>query len=668
MAGGVALALAPRLDTAVDPAPAAAATGHRARLRLVAATTGAMALGLEVIWTRLFAQVLHNSVYSFAAVALVFVVAIAIGAGASAVALRRHGARGVAAAGLVAAAAATAGGFWLFMWWTDGLGYVGMRSGLGEYLLRIIALAAATAGPAAVASGMVLPALWAAWGRDRVARPLGDLTAANTFGGIAGALAAGFVAVPVIGVRGSLLLVAVGYVLLADVAAPRRAGWPRRLAYAALLAVILANPLRAPLVHLRSDDESLRALAEGASGTVSVVQTADDLQLRLDNYYVLGGSAAATGERRLGLLPLLLHADPRRAAFIGLATGITASAAPALGVADTTVVELVPEVAAAARRHFAAWNGGLLERPDVHLVAGDGRRWLAAQDGTFDVIVSDLFVPWQAGAGSLYTREMYAAAARRLAPGGLFCQWLPLYQLTREEFALIARTFTDVFPAATLWRADFYPDRPVVGLVGQLAPRAMDRDAMRRRVDALPDWARDPLLATPRGLWMLSVGNLADAAPLLPGTDLNSDDRPVLEFLAPRLTRINADGDKDWFTGPSLAEFYDAFAPRAEGAADLFLGGGDDVTEARRAGRLLYHYALAATRHDADEAARDEAAVRALVPDVVAGAESADALGTLADARRGLDELREEQAAVRQRLEAMERQLSELSRPREETR
>src|SRR2546425_6900647 len=37
------------------------------RLRMVAASTGALGLGLEVLWTRLFAQVLHNSVYSFTA-------------------------------------------------------------------------------------------------------------------------------------------------------------------------------------------------------------------------------------------------------------------------------------------------------------------------------------------------------------------------------------------------------------------------------------------------------------------------------------------------------------------------------------------------------------------------------------------------------------------------
>src|SRR5262249_31336986 len=145
--------------------------------------------------------------------------------------------------------------------------------------------------------------------------------------------------------------------------------------------------------------------------------------------------------------------------------GISASAATVLGLADTTVVEVVPEVADAARAQFAAWNGGLLDRSDVHLVVDDGRRYLARTPEHFDVIVSDLFIPWHAGGGSLYAREMYEIVAAHLAPDGIFCQWLPLYQLTQEEFDIIAHTFLSVFPNAGVWRADFYPNRPVVGLI-----------------------------------------------------------------------------------------------------------------------------------------------------------------------------------------------------------
>jgi hypothetical protein len=185
--------------------------------------------------------------------------------------------------------------------------------------------------------------------------------------------------------------------------------------------------------------------------------------------------------------------------------------------------------------------------------------------------------------------------------------------------AACARTFAAECPVTTTWRADFYPDRPVIRLVGPMAPRPIDRDSAARRVAAPPDWARDSPLAAARGLGMLSVDSVAEAAGRLPGTDLKRDDRPVLEFPVP-LTRVGADGGQDRFTGAPPAGFTDA-----------------------------------------DEAARDEAAVRALVPDVGAGEESGAAFSALADLRR-------EQESARGRREAMAQGLGELSRDRREAR
>ena len=593
----------------------------RGRLRFVAAGVGALGLGLEVLWTHLFAQVLHNSVYSFTAVIVVFLIAIASDAALAAFILRRAAPSAVATTALVTAAGGTVAGLWLFVYLTDGLTYFGMRTRLLEYLLRITALAAVTVGPTAIASGMVLPALWAAWSdRLSAAHPLGDLSAANFFGGVLGTMATGFLIIPILGIRGSLLATAVMYLLLADLLAPAQ-GRFRPLAYAVLLAAVVANPMRAPLVHLRSEGETLREMAEGASGIVTVTEGGGDLQLRLDNYYVMGRSAAAVSERRQGLLPLLLHPNPRSVAFIGLATGISASAGPALGVEQTTVVELVPEVVTAARKHFAVWNAKLLERPDVHLVIDDGRRYLAANDDRFDVIVSDLFVPWNPGTGNLYAREMYESAARRLAPDGLFCQWLPLYQLRREEFDIIVRTFLTVFPQVSLWRDDFYSELPVVGLVGQFKPRPLDLTRIRERVLHLPEWSKDPLFSIPAGLVMLYVGNLSVVSDLFASAPLNTDDRPLIEFLAPRLTRVNAISDTDWFTGKTLAEFYDSLERRLAGIPDPSFPASKEIAAARRAGTALYHYTVAATRHDDATAAHYQAEVRELVPEVISAAD-----------------------------------------------
>jgi len=455
-----------------------------------------------------------------------------------------------------------------------------------------------------------------------------------------------------------VLLAAVTYIVLADVVAPpERRG--RAVAYAALIVIVLANPLRAPLTHLAAG-ETLRRSVEGPAGIVTVVDSADDHQLRLDNFYVLGGSAAATNERRQGLLPLLLHPAPRRAAFIGMATGITASAGAALGVEETTVIELVPEVARLAATEFATWNAQLLERPGVRLVVDDGRRYLVTTAERYDVVVGDLFIPWHAGAGSLYAREMFETVAGRLAPGGLFCQWLPLYQLTREEFDVIARTFVAVFPSVTLWRDDFYANRPIVALVGQVAPPTLDLGSLRERIAALPAWSDDPLLSSPRGLAMLYLGNLAGAPAVLNTGPINTDDRPVIEFLAPRLTRMGPGGDKDWFTGEALDAFTEELAARSTSTPDPVLLADETLADARRAGRLLFRYALAVNRGDDAAAAGFEAEVRRLVPEVVAARERGAPVAALADARRTLGTLRAEQEQLRRQLQTMEQRLGEM--------
>lgn len=664
LAGLIALAIgdAERLTFSAPAQVSSSTTGQR-RLRLIAAGAGALGLSLEVLWTRLFAQVLHNSVYSFTAITIVFLLALALGAMGAAFLLRRLAPHSLAAGALLIAAGSTVSGIWIFVYWTNGLTYFGMRSGLVEYILRVVALAAITVGPTAIASGVVLPALWSSWGEpESAAHPLGDLSAANAFGGVCGAAATGFFFAPVLGVRSSLLVAAVSYLVLADLLTPLQSYF-RTLTYGVLLFIIIFDPVRAPLIHLRSQAETLQALTEGNHGVVSIVETEGDLQLRLDNYYVLGGSAAATNERRQGLVPLLLHPNPRRAAFIGLATGVSASAGPALSVEDTTIVELVPEVAEAARSHFGAWNAHLLERSDVHLILDDGRHYLAVTSERFDVIVSDLFIPWHAGTGNLYTREMYDLAARRLAPGGLFCQWLPLYQLTREEFDIITHTFLTIFPQASLWRDDFYPDRPVVALIGQLAPQPVELARVREALLRLPDWSRDPQLATSQGFLMLYAGDLTAAAELFTFASLNTDDRPLIEFLAPQLTRINAVGDKDWFTGEALAAFYDALDARLADSPGPFLPMSKEVRTAHRAGTALFHYALAAARHDDVTAARFQAEVSALVPTVIRAAD----IESSATSRQELAGLRAEQEQVRRRLEEMERQLEELATREDES-
>jgi len=273
---------------------------------------------------------------------------------------------------------------------------------------------------------------------------------------VAGSLIAGFLLLPWLGLWGSLRATALLYLAGAMIVAAGAGGRSARAlmlvpALGAILLFTVLDPTGLPRVSLRPGEELL-SVRESASGTVAVTQTDGVLELRLNGHYVVGGNGAITNDRRQAELPMLLYPQPRSVLFLGLGTGITAGAALFHPVERVTVAEIVPDVTAAAQEFFAPFANGVFTDPRAHIVAGDARMVLLADPQRYDVIVGDLFVPWHAGTGSLYTREQFQAVRDRLTADGVFAQWLPLYQLSWREFAVIAHTMLEVFPLVTVVR------------------------------------------------------------------------------------------------------------------------------------------------------------------------------------------------------------------------
>ncbi|MEE8581909.1 MAG: hypothetical protein V3T33_10000, partial [Myxococcota bacterium] len=427
---------------------------------------------------------------------------------------------------------------------TDGFRYVGTEeSGLGYPAVSILCVAV-TAGWALLPGSMIFPftvALAGAEGGEAIGTArgsgaqLGRLLAANTCGAIAGALFSPFVLLPLTGLWGAFLTLSFFYALpaifLRDSRLLSRRSREVLLAIGWIALLSLASPLSYPLTTL-GPDERLLDQHSSAAGLVSVVEKAGERLIRTDNHYALGGSAERIHQERQGHLPLLLHAAPRHVAFIGAATGITAGAALAHPVEEIDLVELVPSIASAARDFFSDSNRGIYADPRTRVVIDDARNFVRASAERFDVVVADLFVPWRSGTGALYTLEHFQAVRDHLAPDGLFCQWLPLYQLDEEEFRIIAATFVDVFPRSALFRGDFFGAFPIVALVGwEGRPPAPDRvHASIARFAAAGE--RDRWMTTPLGFWALYAGPLSALATRT--VDRNTDDRPRIEFLAAR--------------------------------------------------------------------------------------------------------------------------------------
>ena len=549
-------------------------------IAVIAFISGFATLGTEVIWTRLFAQVLQNSVYTYALVLVTFLAALALGSTVANRLCRLRIPPVILLAGLTCLAAmVTALSPWLFYSGTSGLGYVGAGLGWWEYLVAVTRVTVVVMLLPGIVIGVVLPFSLRVMQQhlESAGRAIGKLMAINTVGAIVGALVTGFGLLPMLGAWRTMLVLAALYfpatafLLLKELDQPLRAlRWATPLLCLGLVLPFLpVHRLRAITLDTHRD-ETLVDLIEGSHATAAVIERGGHKLIRVNNHYTLGGSGALESERNQALIPLLLHPEPNRVFFLGMGTGITAGAALQFPVEEITVCELLPEVVTLARRHLGPWVHGLFEDPRVTIHAQDGRNHLRRSPDRYDVIISDLFTPWEAGTGNLYTREHFQTVADRLKPGGLFAQWIPTYQVSRKEFSILANTMDAVFDQVLLWRGDLFPDQSAIALVGMNEAQPLDPQVPVAHGRALSPQENVPTDLLEAVALRFYAGNIS-ASGLFHDAPINTDNRPLIEYLAPRTQRRVQAGRARWLTGDQLGILYGELAQRPGDANDPYL-------------------------------------------------------------------------------------------------
>lgn len=522
---------------------------------VAAAISGFGTLAAQVLYVRVFALVFHNSTYTFAAILLVVLLSLAIASFAGSFFVRWGDSRLV----VVAAALVVAVGLPLSVYGLveiQGLGYFGKGSTFYAYIKAATLLVAWVVAVPMLAMGVILPLSWNLAGADSTpGRVVGQLTTANTLAAAAGALLASFVLLPTLGLWWSFAAVSFVYVALAVIVSVRLERWRGACAAAIVLCALAAGGVTWTLSKVkgvRKGDVLVERFA-GAYGWTDVTRDEDrhNLHIRQNIHYGLGSTSSGVMELRQGHLPLLLHDSPRRVAFIGLATGTTASAALDFPeVEEITVMELVPEVVEAAR-YFADENAGILDDPRVRIIVDDGRRVLGSADDRYEVIVSDLFVPWESKTGYLYTVEHFEAVRARLSDDGVFCLWLAGWQLGPAEFEIIAQSMDEAFEHVGVWQLSRSRKRAMFALVGVNREHELSRETLAAKMKDRrpPPLGRDYVLRKADDIVAWYAG---DWTPL-PDTPLNTDENPIIEFSAPKSHRQRGVRLK----GESFSRFYE---------------------------------------------------------------------------------------------------------------
>lgn len=527
---------------------------------VIVSVTGIVTFSAELAWTRVFALVMGPSTYAFAATVAVFIGGLALGAAAGAIAsgrIRHHDAAlsvVLALAAVAMAWAVTAAGTWLPRRVLADFA----AASSGGLLLRHVWLAALMIVPAAVAIGAVFPlALKVAGGGAAPSRRIGAIYALNTIASVLGALLTGFVMIPSVGLEWTLRLATMLLVMAGGCALWRSSGShvlrtsAAVLGLAALVAAcggaswdrdLLASGSYKYASEVPSGldvETALRAgtlvyYKDGPIGTVAVKRLTGALSMSIDGKVDASTAGDMLTQKLLAHLPLLLHAQPRDVAIIGLGSGTTLASALTHAVRTVDALEISPEVAEASR----FFTGGLpspLDDPRTRLIVADGRTHLTLSKRHYDVIVSEPSNPWMAGVASLFTREFFEAASARLSPDGILCQWVNTYDISLRDLQSVVATMASVFPHGTLW------------LVGEgdlliLGSRKPFDDRFDTLVHAwqrpgVADDLRAAAVFDAFGVLSTFIGGNEAIERFGAGASIQRDDRLALEFSAPNALR-----------------------------------------------------------------------------------------------------------------------------------
>jgi predicted membrane-bound spermidine synthase len=528
--------------------------------------SGFVAMLYEVAWTRLLALALGSSTHAYSIMLITFISGISVGA--ALVARWKTRGRTLEAFGWAEVALAATVLLSMFSyellpyWFTKLSGLLARKpSGYPLYELMQGMICFGVMFIPAICLGATLPlaSRIATAELARTGRAVGRIFAVNTLGTVLGAAVTGFWLMPTFGLSGAFAIgfalnAAIGLVILGR--ARLRHAWRPAviigLAGACLL-VIAATRYFEPLwrgsftqgmwrMRAATTIEAFRETGrqfryhyykDGPGSTVTLHSYAANtnfLSLRVN-----GKTDASTGDFGtqliLGHLPALMHTQATNALVIGLGSGLTASGLLRhTNFAAVDVVEISPEMADAARL-FKGHNDDVFNNPRFHLYIEDAKSFLKISDQKYDIVVSEPSNPWMAGVAAVFSVEFYESCAARLADNGLMIQWIQITETSDETLQSMVKTFTTVFPFASVWRSQA---RDLI-LVGTRERRAVDLSAFLARMSdpsVGADLARggmsEPLALLSREIISAENGAFISA----PETPVHSDYYPTLDYMA----------------------------------------------------------------------------------------------------------------------------------------
>ncbi len=370
----------------------------------------------------------------------------------------------------------------------------------------------------------------------------------STIGALLGPLCAGIILIPLIGIRPSVLLIAGLHTVVGCLLVLRSAVKSQFVSGTAIGGTILTVGIGLMVLLWGSSPAFLRngtfwsqrlndTLAEHTETVDANIATFMDDQgvhrTYVDNDQIADGSSrGSVPQRILAHLPLLLHPNPERVLVVGFGMGISAHTMTQYGV-RVDVLENPKGLIDAARKYYHDVNRNIVDSSLFSHTFNDERSYVLMTSERYNVISTGAVHPLVSSKGAnLYSADFYRWCKRILAEDGIICQWIPLDRLPEPHLKIIVRTFSEVFPNATMWYK-YTPDFAVlIGTPERLQinyRRFMERTQIPRVQEALLADGLD-------GVSLLDSFMMSEKVVRAYAGDakIHTDNHPRLEFFHPR--------------------------------------------------------------------------------------------------------------------------------------
>lgn len=505
---------------------------------LLASISGFVAVGLQVVWIRVFKVYMTNTSYTFALTASMVILGLFLGSRLY-VSLSN---KNIHLTKLTALFGLSIFASYALLLNLQTLVFFPLVSFQEIHWIRIFLIPLLSSIlvilPVTIISGFMFPYACTLFTSDihTVNRSVGRVLLFNTAGSFAGPLFAAFVLIPLLGAALSILAFLLITLLVTIYFLWRQGSFKNKtvqlLAIGLGCVVLLLTLVIKPKIYIlppsfTKKGKQILAYNESIEGTFVVGKESETensaLSTYVNNSAVIGSSYdAIKAVKMVGHLPFFAGLKCKNALVVGFGIGVTTSAIASHAEVETIdCVELVSGLRNSAH-FYSSLNHNIADDKRLNIIGGDGRHYLQTTNKKYDLISSDPTHPIL-GSGSLYTKEYFQLCKNHLTPSGMVSQYLPIHKMLLPDLLGIIKTFHAVFPNATVWIGHYH-----LILIGSNGKMKIDFNSWKNNINVT---AKDSYFYTnPYHLAACLLLDSNDISKFPADIKINEDNHSYVEF------------------------------------------------------------------------------------------------------------------------------------------